>query len=182
MARTLSSSNLASLSSETIVVEDLLEIYTGAGVNYFYTTGNSNITVSTPTQPAGQSFIYQNGITIIGNMVESFIPTESEIILTIDTLDNTIITNLETKLQKCRLVIYKMFRDSTTNAADTTNLITIFDGTAASMDISAGDSGQSVQVKYKNLFTNFNVIKTRTNSQLEPSLGAKMYWGSIVWS
>ena len=183
MARTLSAGTLVALGRQNYIVEDLIEIYTGAGVNYFYSTGNSNITVVTPTQVhPGAAFTINNSVSILGNLVESFIPTESEITLTLDTLDNAIVGNIETNLQKCRLVIYKMFRDSSTNVADTTNLISIFDGTATSMDLVGGETGQTLQVKYKSIFSNLDIVKNRTNSQLEPATGVKMYWGSIVWS
>jgi hypothetical protein len=182
MARTLSNSIITALSRTTYITEDLLEIYTGSGTNYFYTTGQSNITIITPTQAyPGANFTTSNGLTTIDNLVESYTPVQNDYGIQLETFDNTVIANIETNFQKCRLVVYKMFRDSATNAADVNNLITVFDGTASSFDLQGGEGVQTLQIKFKNIFSNLGIIKGRTNSQLEPTTGIKMMWGTIVW-
>lgn len=182
MARTLSSSIITALSRTTYITEDLIELYTGSGTNYFYTTGQSNITLVTPTQAyPGVSFTTSNGLRTIDNLVESYTPVQNDYGIQLETFDNTVIANIETNFQKCRLVVYKMFRDSTTNVADTSNLITMFDGYASSFDLQGGSGIQTLQIKFKNIFSNLGVVKGRTNSQLEPTTGIKMMWGTIVW-
>lgn len=177
MPRTLSANNLVDLARNRYVFEDLIE-FTIPGTTYYYTTGNNNITLTTPTSGTSQSFTVNNGVSVVGDMRESFLLTVNEFTLTLQTFDtgNLVLTGIDTGLNQCRLVVYKLFRDPDTLSPDTSNLLLIFDGYATACTIIGGDQSQTIQLQYRSIFNNFLGIKARTNSQLEPSTGQSLKW------
>lgn len=177
MPRTLSSNNLADLARSRFVVEDIIEFYLPA-ISLFWTTGNNNISLATATSGGTQSFVVNNGVRVVGDLKESFLITVNEFTLILQTFDsaNTILSGLDTNLNQCRLVVYKMFRDPDTNVADSSNLVNVFDGYATACSILGGTSAQVFQIQYRSIFNNFLGTKARTNSQLQPSTGQTLRW------
>lgn len=178
MPRNLTASNKTDLARSRFVVEDLIEFYLPATTLY-WTTGNNNITTTTPTSsPTSQSFVVNNGVKVVGDLKESFLLTVNEFTLILETFDSsaTLLTGIDTNLNQCRLVVYKMFRDPDTNSPDSSNLINIFDGYATACSITGGLTSQVFQIQYRSIFNNFLGIKARTNSQLQPATNTSLDW------
>lgn len=177
MPRTLTANNLTDLARTRFVVEDLIEFYLPNAARY-WTTGNNNISLATATSGGTQSFVVNNGVKVVGDLKESFLITINEFTLILETFDsaNTLLTGIDTNLNQCRLVVYKMFRDADTNVADSANLISIFDGYATACTIVGGSQAQVFQIQYRSIFNNFLGVKARTNSQLQPSTGQTLRW------
>ena len=180
MSRITNATVISNLSQATYVSEILIEITTST-TSYYYTTGHSNVTCTTTTVTSSHTFNATNQVSIVGNMVESYDPSQGDFVLQLDTTDTTLITDLTTNFLKTRITAYKMFRDNTTNVADTTNLIQIYDSYATDAVVQGGQNGISIQMKSRTVFNGLRTKKGRTNADLEPATGINIVWGSIQW-
>jgi len=181
MSRGLNATSISNLSQTTYVAETLVEITT-TNNSYYYTTGFSDVTCSTTTIASSHTFLASNQVSVVGNIVESYDPSQGEFTLQIDTTDTSIITALTgTNFLKTRISSYKMFRNNSTNAADTTNLIQLYDGYVTDVTVQGGRDSLSIQLKSRTIFNSLDTIKGRTNHDLEPQTGTAIVWGSIQW-
>lgn len=180
MSRITNATIINNLNQATYVAETLIEIVTGT-TSYYYTTGQSNVSCSTTTIPTSHTFLANNQVSVVGNLVESYDPSQGDFTLQIDTNDTTLINTLTTNFLRTRITAYKMFRDNSTNAADTTNLIQIYDSYVTDVTVQGGQTGLSIQMKSRTLFNGLNTKKGRTNHDLEPPTGVNIVWGSIQW-
>lgn len=181
MSRGLSTNSRTALDRTAFVSETLIEITLANDSQLFYTTGHSNVTLSTPTRPVATTFLATNQVAVVGSLRESYDPLQGDFILQIDTTDTSLISSLSTNFLKIRVVAYKMFRDSSTNAADTANIIQLYDSTVTDCTVQGGLDELSIQLRSRTILNGLDVVKSRTNSQLEPTTGVNIVWGSIQW-
>ena len=161
-------------------------VNTGAGAEYFYRSGPYNhggeisaYTVTTPTR-VNAEFKANGNISVVGTVSQSYDPTQGSLTLQFDTLDNTLISNLETNFLRTRVVIYRLANIPAPIFSDFTNA-QYFDGNVTNFSIQGGQTNQIVQLDCESIFTRGNGVKGRTNAQLEPLSGITIKWGSIQW-
>jgi hypothetical protein len=189
MARNLSIQQETLLSNSQYIVEELVEVYTALGVNYYWTTGPYNITTSTTTSGGNRLFTPNNSLNVITNLTESYQLNSGGISLTLGNLDNSeiagspptpgVITTLTTRYTKNRVVVYKMFRNATTLEAVTSDLIQIYDGTVTSVNIDTSESSQTISMECSSIFRALDKVSGRTNTDLAPQEGGTLFWGGI---
>jgi hypothetical protein len=189
MARNLSIQQEQLLNNSQYIVEELVEVYTALGVNYYWTTGPYNITTGTATSGGNRAFTPNNSLNVISNLTESYQLNSGGISLTLGNLDNSeiagspptpgVITTLTTRYTKNRVVVYKMFRNATTLEAFTSGLIQIYDGTVTSVNIDTDESSQTINMECSSIFRAFDKVTGRTNTDLAPQEGGTLFWGGI---
>lgn len=160
--------------------EYLIDIATGQGTNYFYTTGFSDVTATSPVY-GSQSYLSNNQIKLVGNLKESYDPNGNEITLQWSTTDTTLVGILQQKFLKTRIVISLLFRDPTTNAVVSNANILLYDGSATSLNVLGSSTEQIIELKSQSVFRNFDSVKKRTASDIQPVGLSTIYWGTIVW-
>lgn len=181
MSRDLTVNQIANLTQQQYISENLIEIYTGEGTDYFYTTGLTDVDVDTGTTSGSETFLVNNQISVVSEFQEDYDPQVGTFTLQWETLDNNLVDILTTDFLKTRIVVYKMFRDSTTLQADTANLIQIIDSTVTELDITADEQTQAVNLRCQTVFANLNAVKGRTNGNFAPDTTATIFWGQIVY-
>jgi hypothetical protein len=184
MPRDLSIQQQNLLSQSQYIVEELVEIYTATGSNYFYTTGVYAVDVSTPTSSGSRTFTPNNSLTVITNITESYQLSSGGISLQLGQLDNVfsspgIITALTTRYTKNRVVVYKMFRNSSTLAPFTSDIIQIYDGLVTSVNIDTNETSQTISMECSSIFRVLDKVTGRTNTDLAPQQGGTLFWGGI---
>lgn len=180
MSRITNATIISNLNQPAYAAETLIEITNGATA-YYYTTGNSDVACATATIASVHTFLATNQVSVVGNMVESYDPSQGDFTLQIDTNDTALINTLTVNFLKTRITAYKMFRNVSTNVADTANLIQIYDSFATDVVVQGGKDGISIQMKSRTVFNGLNTRKGRTNHDLEPPTGINIVWGSIQW-
>ena len=180
MSRITNATVISNLNQSAYVAETLVEIR-GPSFTYYYTTGFSDVTCTTPTVTSSHTFSSTNQLSIVGDMIESYDPSQGDFTLQIDTTSATIISDLSGNFLRTRITAYKMFRDNTTNVADTTNLIQIYDSYATDAVVQGGKETSTIQLKSRTIFNALNTKKGRTNHDLEPPSGINIVWGSVQW-
>lgn len=179
MSRGLNATQIGFLEAKATAHEYLVEILYTTASDLFYTTGSSNVAVSTATSGGSQTFIANNQVSLISDIEESYELTSSNITLEIATSDQTFLTNLASEYKKAQVNVYVMFRNTTTNNADTTNIIQLFKGTISTFGVNGGTTQNIITINCSNNFTNFDTIYFQTASDIEPNPGGKFYWGTI---
>jgi hypothetical protein len=181
LSRGLSTGSITNLAQSEFVTEVLVEITLSNGSQLFYTTGHSNVTTSTPTRPVSTTYNATNQVTVVSSLRESYDPLQGDFILQIDTTDTSLINSLTTNFLKITVVAYKMFRNISSNVPDTTNLIQLYNSNVTDCVVQGGLDELSIQLRSRTILNGLDVVKGRTNSQLEPSTGINIVWGSIQW-
>ena len=188
MARSLSAAQIALLANSQYIVEDLIEVYASDGTVYYWTTGQFTVSVDTSTTATAQTFTPSNNVSFVADIIESYELNNGNISIQLTILDNSspsiagspgVISKLATNFLKTRIVVNKMFRDSTTFVADSTNLIQVYDGTVTEFNIETDESVQTVTLQCQSVFNSFEKIRSRMNTDLQPQYGGTIYWGSI---
>ena len=178
MARGLSAGEIANLNTNPFRAETLVEMYL-ASTNYYLTTGESDITVTTDTS-TGQTFSTSSFIADIDSITETFEPRPIEISLQFQRLTGGFTTYLDDTAIGGRIVIYKMFRSLTDNSADTTNLIQLFDGTINNIDVAETPSDKVYNVRCASDFGFFNTKRGRSSANIVgASQNRSIQWGEI---
>lgn len=180
MSRGLNATSISNLGQTTYTAETLVEITTST-TSFYYTTGHSDVTCTTSTVPASHTFLANNQISVVGNTEESYDPSQGNFTLQLDTTDTGVITTLSTNFLRTRITAYKMFRNNSTNAADTTNLIQLTDGFITDATVQGGRDNLSIQLSSRPIFNSLTSKVGRTNHDLEPQTGVTIVWGSIQW-
>lgn len=181
MSRGLSNGSITALDRSAFVSETLIEITLANASQLFYTTGHSNVTLTTPTRPVNTNYLATNQVSVVSSLRESYDPLQGDFILQLDTTDTSLINSLTNNFLKIRVVAYKLFRDSSTNAADISNIIQLYDSNVTDCTVQGGLDELSIQLRSRTVLNGLDVVKGRTNSQLEPSTGVNIVWGSIQW-
>lgn len=181
MPRGLNATQINFLNAQAAVYEYLVEL-TGTGfTSTYYTTGNNDVTVTTPTS-GSQTFVANNQIQVITNFIESYSLVGSSISLVFASADTTLQTNLSTSFSKLTVNIYIMFRNTSTNVADTTNIIRMYSGYVTDYQTSGGINNHTITLQSNSLFSNFDNIAYKSINEVEPYPGGGFYWGSVYVS
>ena len=180
MSRGLNATIISNLNQSVYQAETLLEVIT-TSFSYYWTTGFTDVSLSTPTIATSHTFQTANNVTVAGQLQESYDPSLGDFTIQIDTSNVLLIEHLTTNFLKTRITAYKMFRDSTTNAADTSNLILVNDGYVTDVVLQGGQDIMTIEMKCKNLFTSLNTKKGRISHDLEPPIGVNIVWGTVQW-
>jgi hypothetical protein len=183
MPRDLSIQQQDLLGQSQYIIEELVEIYTATGGNYFYTTGVYTIDVSTTTSGGSRTFTPNNSLTVITNLTESYQLNSGGITVQLGQLNNAgspgLITALTTRYTKNRVVVYKMFRNSSTLAPFTSDLIQIYDGLVTAVNIETDETSQNISMECSSIFRALDRVTGRTNTDLAPQQGGTLFWGGI---
>lgn len=165
--------------------EYLIEIFSGEGTNYFYTTGFSDVTgfTSLGEFPTSISVTYSanNQISVVSPIKESYDPVGNEFTLEWATTDNTIPGILSQNFLKTRIVVGLLWRDPSSNTIVSNSRTLIYSGTATAMEIVGNLSTYTIQLKSQSVFRNLDNVKTRTTTDIEPFGARSITWGTIVW-
>lgn len=181
MARSLSSPQLAALQVNPFQSEYLIELYTGSGTNYYFTTGFSDVQKDTQGAPIStiQTFVANNQISVISELRESYDPNGNELTIEWSTTDTTLAATLNVKFLKTKVTLQKLFRDATTNAV--TSAFVMYDGNVTQLAVQGGQNEQIIQLKCQSVFRNLDNVKGRTTTDIEPYDARTITWGTIVW-
>ena len=186
MSRGLSANQITNLQQASYRIEELLEIYLPVN-SFFYTTGSYSVAVSTTTSGGSQTFTPRSYISDISGIAETFEPQATTVSLqfqrfTVGGSDDTFLNSLNsTGIINRRVVMYKLFRDITTTAPDTTNgLIQVFDGTISGLEIDYGTDTYTWTLRLSGDFADYDKIRGRSTADIFGSLQNKtVYWGSF---
>jgi hypothetical protein len=176
--RGLNATQISYIESREAVYEYLVEINYDGITDLSYTTGGSNVTVTTTTG-GSQTFTPNNSLKLITDIVESYNLNASNVTLEFASSDATLLTNLTTTPLKTFVTIYLMFRNTTTNAADTSNIIQIFRGRIAEISVKGGQTENVITIQSSNLFNNFNNRNYVTTTMVKGFYMKGFYWGSV---
>jgi hypothetical protein len=180
MSRGLNATQIGYLNQSSYSSEILIEIFGSSFL--FYTTGFSDVgPITTGSYATPHTFLANNQMSIVGNLVEKFDPLAGEFTLQISTTSSALINALANNFLKTRIVAYKMFRDNTTNAADTTNLIQLYDSYVSDCNIQGGQDSITIELKSRSALVALDTVRGRTNIDIEPPLGVQIVWGTIQW-
>ena len=139
MSRNLTAGQDTLVEANSYIVENLLEIG-----SVYYTTGSFDVDVSTATSGGTQTFISDNKLLTIGNIEERSYFTKSKQGF------QFIGADLSTPLafeNGTRVVIYKLFRNVSTNAVEAAGAIGVFDGYISSKRLDFDGSNQILQIE-----------------------------------
>lgn len=175
MTRGLTAANLTALLEPNFSTETLIELYVNGVINQRYTTGLTDVTIGIINYSA------TNGVTLVGNLNESYILNQNQFNLQIETTDVNFVNTLEAARNNIRVVAYQMFRNLTTGVPDTANLIPLYDSNAAEITVQGGEGPLTISIQTRPVFNALDKVKSRTNSDLEPPTGTSIIWGSIQW-
>lgn len=186
MSRGLTANQITNLQQNSYRIEELVEIYL-TGQSFFYTTGSYNVAVSTPTSGGSQTFTPRSYISTIGEIVETFEAQATEVSLqferfTVGGSDDAFLTYLNsTDIINRRVVMYKLFRNTSTTAPDTTNgLIQVFDGVISGLDIEYGVDTYTWTLRMPGDFADYDKIRGRSTADIFGALTNKtVFWGSF---
>lgn len=184
MSRGLSANQITNLQQASYRIEELVEIYLPDGGSFFYTTGSYSVAVSTTTSGGSQTFTPRSYISDISSIAETFEAQATTVSLQFQLFTNEDgFANLidRTNIINRRVVMYKLFRDITTTAPDTTNgLIQIFDGTISGLEIDYGIDTYTYTLRLSGDFADYDKIRGRSTADIFGSLQNKtVYWGSF---
>ena len=182
MSRGLTAGQIANIEQTTQRVEELLEFYMPGSSNFYFTTGQYAVTVTTATA-GSQSFTPNSFISQIGNITESFQaqPNSLDIQKTQGTSPDTFATKLVESAIGSRVVMYKLFRDTTTQQADTTNgVIQVFDGSISGIDFEQSLESLTYTIRCTSDFGDYDKVRGRTTASIPGALSSqRLYWGSF---
>ena len=182
MTRGLSGGQTTNLAQKDFRVEYLLELYLTS--NFYYTSGPHSIAVTTATAGA-QTFNPQSFISQVGSITETFQaqPNSLDIQLSrgVSETYDLLLNNLNLSVINKRLVLYKLFRNTSTAVPDTTNgLIQIFDGTISGMNITNSLDTNVYTLRCTSDFGDYDRIRGRTTASIKGAMqNKKVYWGSF---
>lgn len=160
--------------------EFLVEILTGQGTNYFYTTGFSDVTQTSVTS-GSQTFLASNQLSLVGPLQENYDPNGNELTIQWNTTDTALVGILRQKFLKTRIVISLLFRDPSTNAVVSNANILMYDGYVTSLNVLGSLEEQTIEMKSQSVFRNLTSTRRRTAADIQPVGLGPIYWGTIVW-
>lgn len=179
MARGLTAGQIANLDLNTYRVEDLVELYFTGG-SFYYTTGNQSVTLTTPTA-GSQTFTPRGFISDIGSIDEKFQPEAITTAIQFQTFapDDSMLT-FASQINK-RVIMYKLFRNVSTVAPDTSNgIIQIFDGVTSGLEIETTPESLTYTLRLTGDFGDFDRVRGRSTADvLGAMIQKKIYWGSF---
>lgn len=190
MPRGLSSGNITNLQLDTAIIEDLVEIYlvdnTGTTRNFFYTTGATNVTVTTPTA-GSQTFVSNGFVSDISGISETFQAQATDMSIQFSRLgifgDDGFLRYIQrdAEIINRRLVMYKLFRDTTTLQEDVTDgLLQIFDGKISGLEITVTETDQIFTLRITGEFGEYEKVRGRSTADIFGALyNRTIYWGSF---
>lgn len=183
MSRGLSANQIINLQQASYRIEELVEIYL-TDQSFFYTTGSYSVAVSTTTSGGSQTFTPRSFISDISSITETFEAQATTVSLQFQLFTNEDgFANLidRTNIINRRVVMYKLFRNTSTAVPDTTNgLIQIFDGTISGLEIDYGIDTYTYTLRLSGDFADYDKIRGRSTADIFGSLQNKtVYWGSF---
>jgi hypothetical protein len=184
MTRGLSAGQIANLAQKDYRVEYLVELYLESSNNFYYTTGPHSISVTTSTAGA-QTFNPQSFIAQVGSITETFQAQPNSLDLQIQRgvyeVHDLLLNYLNNTEINKRLVVYKLFRNTSTAVPDTSNgLIQIFDGSISGMTIDTSLETVTYTLRCTSDFGDFDKIRGRTTGDIAGAMsGKKIFWGSF---
>lgn len=189
MPRGLTSGNILNLQTDTVIIEDLVEIYlvdnTGTARSFFYTTGATNVAVTTPTAGA-KTFVTNGFVSTITGITETFQAQATDISIQFSRLgifgDDGFLTYLQsTEIINRSVVMYKLFRDTTTLQEDVTDgLLQTFFGRISGLEITTSEDDKLFTVRLTGEFGDYDKIRGRSTADIFGALYNKtIYWGSF---
>jgi len=177
MSRGLSSGQITNLEAKEARFEYCIRIKRGASFHYRFTTGSSDVDLYSET------FDSNHGI----SSYTSVYGEDKEIkgtpfSITFQTTDTTFIDGLTTNAEKnntfCQ--IYLLFRDPSTNVADTADVIELFYGYMDSSTVKTGGTTQELTLNFTNpIAFGFNDIlgrKANTLTKYSSQSLNKSFW------
>jgi len=159
MARDLTANQQSRLADNPYRAERLIELQT-PDTNYFYTTGDKNIDVSTDTSFGTQTFLANMPVELVTELVELYEPGLNEVGITISDISNSLYSDV-TRIndnydyQKTELNIYLLFTDISTGTAYTSDVITLFRGNVYKVDALRNENNLTINIRANNVFSNF---------------------------
>lgn len=193
MSRPLTSGQTTRLQDNPYIVDTLVEIG-----NYFFTTGDKDVDLSTATSGGTQTFTADNSLQVFGSIAELYRPNTSTVNLQFGTFDQTFINNIantqtvyltqsETTLTRVEhrfyntdVVIHKLYRNPLSQIPDTSNYITVFNGKISGIDTNISQDSQVLNVRVSSLFADFNRVKSRSSIDFPyANQNQKIYWGYL---
>ena len=186
MSRGLSSAQITNLQQNAYRVEELVEIYL-TGTSYFYTTGSLSLSVSTATSGGSRTFSPRSFISDISSIEETYEAQATTVSLQFERLidgglDDNFLNRLDTTdVLNRRVVIYKLFRNTSTLVPDTTDgLIQVFDGTISGYETEYNEETQTFTLRLSNDFSDYDKIRGRTTADIFGAMYNKtVFWGSF---
>lgn len=182
MSRGLTAGQIANIEQTTQRVETLLEFYLPGSSNFYYTTGSYPVTVTTATA-GSQTFTPSSFIAQIGSVVESYQaqPNSLDLQRTQGTSPDTFATKMQETAIGSRVVMYKLFRNTTTTAPDTSNgVIQVFDGSISGIDFELSLESSTYTIRCTSDFGDYDKVRGRTTASIPGGLSSqRIYWGSF---
>ena len=180
MSRGLTAGQIANIEQQSMRVETLLEFYLQDSNTFYYTTGSFPLTITTATA-GSQTFTPSSFISDIGGIQESFQARPNSVSIQRTQGNDSFENYLTEDCIGSRVVLYKLFRDNTTAAPDTSNgLMQIFDGVISGLDFELTTDANTFTIRCTGGFADYDKIKGRTSASIPGSLGGqRIYWGSF---
>lgn len=177
MARTLTSGQQTALEANPYRAERLLEIQTPAG-SYYYTTGQFDVSASTATSGGTQTYQRAGAIEIFGEITEAYDLGINELQITVSDIsdvlyDNVTRTSNDFDFQRTAINLYWLFRNVSTGVADTSNIITLYQGVITKLEAVRTEDNFVLVIRAANKFSNFDLINGRKTSDF--SAGQNTY-------
>lgn len=190
MPRGLSSGNITTLQADTVIVEDLVEIYlvdnTGTNRFFYYTTGATNVTVTTPSA-GSQTFVTNGFISDVSGITETFQAQATDMSIQFSRLgifgDDGFLRYIQrdAEIINRRVIMYKLFRDTSTFQEDATDgLLNIFDGKISGLEVTVSETDQLFTLRLTGEFGDYDKVRGRSTADIFGALYNKtIYWGSF---
>jgi hypothetical protein len=182
MSRGLTADQVTRLSTNPYRVERLIEILT-PGANYFYTTGDVNVSASTNTSDGTKSYLANNGVELLIELQELYEPGANEMGVRLTDISGSLYSNI-TRFNnnydylKSSLNVYLLFRDVSTGSAYTSDIISLFQGSVYKIDANRDAVNLTLNVRANNLFANFVGVKGRSTSFFyDGMISENIAWG-----
>jgi len=184
MARDLTSNQQALLSANPFRVERLIEIQTSAG-SYYFTTGQHDVVASTDTSDGGKTYVANNSVTLNGIVREYYTLAINEITIDIGDVTNTLYDNLirpdnNYDFTNTEVNIYLLFRDPTTGAPQTSDIINLYKGSINRINVLRTKSTSVIQISITNKFGNFDkTVGRRSSNFTKAKTAGQINWGNV---
>lgn len=151
MSRGLSVDQKNILDDEVTVHETLLQIQDSDGNNLFWTTGASDVTVTTSTSGGSQLFRTSNTLVEIDNIAEVTWNAENRLAIVLggdmtDAIGPQTIAPLNYTNYNTRFIFHKIFRSVTDNSITGGDPILLFDGVLIKKTYTVGNTSQTLQL------------------------------------
>ena len=182
MSRGLTGTVIDNLELQNYIVETLVEFTNGNNFAYYMTNGAYDIELTTATSNGAQTYDSNIGLTVIDEIPETYLPSSTTATINFSTNNSNLLEDLSSNILNTNVVIYKLFRDTTTNDPDISDGYNVFTGSVTGVDYFESTESKTLNVRCQSLFSDFNRTYGRRTSDFPMAQynTTQLKWGTII--